>query len=108
MLKHIIGRSPAVFVIKKVGSNFLYRGGSENTVLNESVQFTKETNTPKLPIMKNIQLNKLLRNEAKRKLTKNEKLVQSVVESAELSRIISENDFKNLEEMYEFMQKYVT
>lgn len=56
--------------------------------------------------MTNSQLNDLLRNNAKRSLTKNQKLLKSVVEQAELSRVISEHDFKNLEEMYQFLQKY--
>jgi hypothetical protein len=33
-------------------------------------------------------------------------LIKDVVEEAELSRAISEKDFKNLEEMYEFLHKY--
>lgn len=48
----------------------------------------------------------MLKNKAKRKLTKNEKLIKAVVEQAELSRTISEHDSNNLEEMYQFLQKY--
>ena len=109
MLKQIIGPSPAVFVIKKVGSSLFCRGGNENTVLHpnkEFVQFTEGASEPKPLRMTQLQLNELLKNEAKRKLTKNEKLIKSVVEQAELSRAISEHDFKNLEEMYQFIQKY--
>ena len=109
MLKQIIGPSPAVFVIKKVGSSLFCRGGNENTVLDpnqEFVQFTEGAREPKPSRMTQLRLNELLKNKAKRKLTKNEKLIKAVVEQAELSRAVSEHDFKNLEEMYQFLQKY--
>ena len=105
MLKKIIGPSPAVFVIKKVGSSLFCRGGSENTVLQPN-QYTEGASEPKPPRITQIDLNKLLQNKVKRKLTKNEKLIKDVVERAELSRAVSEKNFKNLEEMYEFVHKY--
>ena len=109
MLKQIIGGSPAIFVIKKVGSHLFCRGRSENTVLQPNQEFIQQTegaSKPKPERITQIDLNKLLQNEAKRKLTKNEKLIKDVVEKAELSRAVSEKDFKNLEEMYEFVHKY--
>ena len=109
MLKGIIGPSPAVFVIKKVGSSLFYRGGNENPVLQpnqEFVPFTEEASETKLPRITQLDLNELLQNKAKRKLTKNEKLIKSIVEQAELSRTVADHDFKNLEEMYAFLQKY--
>ena len=71
MLKQIIGPSPAVFVIKKVGSSLFCRGGNENTVLHpnkEFVQFTEGASEPKPPRMTQLQLNELLKNEAKKKI----------------------------------------
>jgi len=109
MFKQIIGTYPAVFVIKKVGSSLFCRGGNETTVLDpnqEFVQLIEEASEPKPRRMTQLEVNELLKNKAKRKLTKNEKLIKSVVEQAELSRVVSEHDFKNLEEMYEFLQKY--
>ena len=109
MLKQIIGPSPAIIIIKKVGSSLFCRGGNENTVLDpnqEFVQFTEGAREPKPSRMTQLRLNELLKNKAKRKLTKNEKLIKAVVEQAELSRAVSEHDFKNLEEMYQFLQKY--
>lgn len=106
MLKQIIAGSPAVFIIKKVGSSLFCRGGSENTVLQPNQEFIQYTSEPKPSRIKQISLNKILQNEAKRKLTKNEKLIKDIVEKAELSRAVSEKDFKNLEEMYEFIHKY--
>ena len=109
MLKQIIGPSPAIIIIKKVGSSLFCRGGNENTVLHpnqEFVQFTEGVSEPKPPRMTQLQLNKLLKNKVKRKLTKTEKLIKAVVEQAELSRAVSEHEFKNLEEMYQFLQKY--
>lgn len=54
MLKQIIGPSPAIFVIKKVGSSLFYRGRSENTVLysnQEFVQFSGGASELKSPRM---------------------------------------------------------
>lgn len=109
MLKQILGHSPAVFIIKKFGSSLLCRGGNEYATLpptQEFGEFTEKASEPKLPRMTQLQLNELLKNKAKRKLTRNEKLIKAVVEQAELSRAVSEHDFKNLEEMYQFLQKY--
>lgn len=109
MLKQIIGPSPAVFFIKNVGSSLFCRGGNENTVLQsnqEFVPFTEEASEMKPPRMTQLDLNELLQNKAKRKLTKNKKLIKSIVEQVELSRTVSEHDFKNLEETYSFLQKY--
>ena len=75
----------------------------------EVVFFTvggSDSSDMKPPRITQLNLTELLQNKAKRKLTKNEKLVKSIVEQAELSRTVSEHDFKNLEEMYSFRQKY--
>lgn len=98
MLKQFIGPSPALFVIKKVGSSLFLRGGSDIPV--------RLTDEPKPPRMGSKQLRQQLSNKAKNQLTRNEALVQSIIERAELSRIVSETDFQNLEEMYAFMHKY--
>ena len=52
------------------------------------------------------QLRQYLSNKAKNQLTRNEALVQSIIDQAELSRVVSETDFQTLEEMYAFMHKY--
>lgn len=52
------------------------------------------------------QLHEHLRNKAKNQLTRNEALVQSIIERAELSRIVSETNFQNIEEMYAFLHNY--
>ena len=109
MLKKIIGPSPAGFVIKKVGSSLFCRGGDGNAVLPPTQEFILPDEGPcetKIPRMSQLDLNKLLQNKSKRGLTKDEKLLVSVIEHAELTRSISKNDFKNLEEWYTFLQKY--
>jgi len=107
MLKQIIGPSPALFVVKKIKNTLSCRGGEGNTVSNhEFVSFTEESSETKPPRIKQFDLNELLQNKAKAKLTKQEQLIKSIVEQAELSRTVSEHDFKNLEEMYSFLQKY--
>jgi len=97
MLKQVIGPSPALFVLKKVRSSLFIRGGSD---------FPLEVIESKPPRMGSKQLHERLRNKAKNQLTRNEALVQSIIERAELSRFVSETDFQNLEEMYAFAHKY--
>ena len=100
MLKQVIGPSPALFVIKKVGSSLFLRGGSDIPIKNLGIT------EPKPPRMGSRQLTERLRNKAKNQLTRNEALIRSIIERAELSRVVSETDFQNLEEMYAFMHKY--
>jgi len=109
MFKKIITPSPAIFVIKRVASHLFFRGGSESANYvgdEEYFKFHDNGSEVKEPRIKNLKLTEMLRNRAKNKLTKNQRLIKDVVEHAELSRAISQNEFKNLEEMYEFMQKY--
>ena len=98
MLKQIIGPSPALFVIKKVKSSLFLRGGSDIPV-----RLADEVKSPR---MTNTQLLERLRKKAKHQLSRNDALVQSIIEKAQLSRAVSESDFQNLEEMYAFMHKY--
>ena len=98
MLKQFIGPSPALFVFKKVGSSLFLRGGSDIPV--------RLTDEPKPPRMGSKELRQHLSNKAKNQLTRNEALVQSIIERAELARVVSETDFQNLEDMYAFIHKY--
>ena len=81
MLKQVIGPSPTLFVIKKVGSSLFLRGGSDILIPNLGVTESKP------PRIVSKQLNEQLRNKTKNRLTRNEALVQSIIERAELSRV---------------------
>jgi hypothetical protein len=57
--------------------------------------------------LNNKKLQQLLFDKAnKAKLTKEQRLVKSVIEEAKLSKIISEKSFENVQEMYEFRRKF--
>jgi len=58
----------------------------------------------KLPRIKNTELRELLSTQAK--LTKEQRLLKSVLEEASLAKVISDKSFQNAQEMYEFRRKY--
>jgi hypothetical protein len=68
MLKQIIGPSPAVFIIKKIRSSLLCRGGSDMAIKVDQPNKKFVKFAEKLLIMTNIQLNELLRNSMKKKI----------------------------------------
>ena len=104
MFRHSLGSSPALYLIKKVNSHLFLRGGDlTDSYLSDEEFF--EVILPKPPRLTNSQLTEMLSKKQK-KLTKNQKLVKSVIEQAQLSRTLSENNFKNVEEMYQFRRKY--
>ena len=57
----------------------------------------------KPPRLTNSQLQEWLETKS---LTKEQRLLKSVIKEAELSRTISEKTFKNLEDMYRLRRKY--
>ena len=108
--RKILGSSPAVYTIKKISSCLFVHGGeTADDYLTDKEFF--EMIGPDIPPYKqkrlsNGELKKLLGTRAK--LTKNQKLVKSVLEEAELSRMISESDFANVEQIYQLRRKYKT
>lgn len=58
----------------------------------------------KLPRIKNTELRELLSTQVK--LTKEQRLLKSVLEEASLAKVISDKSFQNAQEMYEFRRKY--
>lgn len=119
MFSQIIGPSPALFIIRKVRSKIRIRGGSDqlrqdvnrnrhdNTYYAEDEFFNNvkypESDTPR---MSNSEVNQMLANEAKKKYTPDQKLVNSVLQKVKESRIITQSDIQNLEELYAFRRKF--
>lgn len=105
--RQILGQSPALYVIKKVRSHLFFHGGDTTDMYLSDKEFfevmsDKDSNPARLT---NREVTELLSNKAK-KLTKDQKLVKSVIEQAQVSRVLSENSLKNVEEMYELRRKY--
>lgn len=104
--------------IKKVCSKLFFYGGSSGferecmsisdeaffELMNEEIKSPRPRMDPKEVNQWMNPLNKI----NKKRLTRNQKLVKSVLEKAEVSRAISEADFENLQQMREFRHKYST
>lgn len=107
MFKQVLGRSPLLYGVKKIHSHLFFRGGSENNLcLSDEAFFEIMTETiPDKPRrLNNREVQELLSSTAK--LTKEQRLLKSVIEEAKLSKAISEKSFQNIQEMYAFRRKY--
>jgi hypothetical protein len=107
MFKQVLGPSPLLYAVKKIHSRLFFRGGSENNVcLSDEAFFEIMTKTiPDKPRrLNNREVQELLSSTAK--LTKEQRLLKSVIEEAKLSKAISEKSFQNVQEMYNFRRKY--
>ena len=109
MFKQILGPSPLLYGIKKMDSHLFIRGGHENDVcISDDVFFEIMTEDiePKPRRATTRELRKLFDKNNKAILTKEQRLVKSVIEEAKLAKTISEKSFENVQEMYEFRRKY--
>lgn len=117
-IKKIIGPSPAISTIKKFKRIIFCHGGSsvhqdQAPSVAEYVEVDPEPPIVEAPRSKSKppriltrELNDILRKKAKQKLTRDEKLIKSVVDQAELSRVLSEYEFESLAEYYAVRRKY--
>src|SRR5210317_42565 len=104
MFRQILEPSPALYVIKKIHSHLFFHGGdATDTYLSDQEFFEGISDKPVR--LTNPKVTEMLSNKTK-KLTKDQRLVKSVIEQAQISRVIYENSFKNVEEMYELRRKY--
>jgi hypothetical protein len=110
MFKKVLGPSPLLYVVKKIQSRLSFRGGSENNVRVSDEAFFEimiESIPEKPRRLNNREVRELmLSNTAK--LTKQQRILKSVIEEAKLSKAISEKSFQNIQEMYNFRRKYKT
>ena len=131
MFSQIIGPSPALSMVRKVRSKIRIRGGSDK--LRQDVNRNRHDNTyyaddeffndvkqdfertggttfkspeSDTPRMTNSEVNQMLANEAKKKYTPDQKLVNSVLQKVKESRIITQSDIQNLEELYAFRRRF--
>ena len=112
MFRKILGSSPLLCGVKKIHSHLFFRGGNENDVcLSDEAFFEMVTETTdsgpnknKLRRLNSREVRDLLSTKAK--LTKEQRLLKSVLEEASLSKAISDKGFQNVQEMYEFRRKY--
>nr|YP_010283344.1 hypothetical protein MKU01_pgp030 [Psammodictyon constrictum]ULD16463.1 hypothetical protein [Psammodictyon constrictum] len=114
MFRKILGPSPLLYGVKKIHSNIFFRGGSENDVclsddaffeiMTDSIDSDPNKNKPRR--LSNREVRELLAIQSKSKLTKQQRLLKSVLDEANLSKSISEKGFQNVQEMYEFRRKY--
>jgi len=108
MLRYILGPSPALYTIDKLRSHLFFKGGQINDLYytdEEFFSFITNDEDVKPPRLTNKEVTEILNTKTK-KLTKDQKLIKSVIEETQITKIITENNFKNLEEMYEFRRKY--
>ena len=130
MVRNLLGFSPLLFGIKKMSTKLFFRGGADDaTCLSDSEFFDligegicidkeieidisrPEPHIPKPKAFKkrrltNPELRKILDSNSKIKLTRNQRLLKSVIDECRLTENLSELNFQTLEEMYEFRRKY--
>lgn len=123
IINRIIGPSLLLRGVGKINSHLFSRGGHQQDkdicysdeaffemelenieldnkeILSDEIDFER-----KIPRATNSEVRDLL--SAKGKLSKNQRLVKSVIEEAKLSRIISNKNFQDLKDVYEFRRKY--
>lgn len=112
MFKKILGPSPLLFGVKRIHSHLFFRGGHENDVcLSDEAFFEMMTEAIESDFTKskprrlnNREVRELL--SSKSRLTKEQRLLKSVLKEASLSKAISEKNFQNVQEMYDFRRKY--
>ena len=91
MFKQVLGPSPLLHVVKKIHSRLFFRGGSENEACLSDQAFFEmmsETIPDKPPRLNDREVRELLSSTAK--LTKQQRILKSILEEATLSRAISE------------------
>ena len=113
MFKQILGPSPLLWGVKKIHMHLFFNGSSQNNdvclsdeafleLMTEPSDADPNKNRPHR--MSTREVRELLSTKAK--LTKEERLLKSVLEEANLSKAISDKGFQNVQEMYKFRKKY--
>jgi hypothetical protein len=105
--KKILGPSLLLKGVKKIRNRLFFRGGSDNDVCISDEAFFEalmETIPSKPRRLSNKEVQELLSSTAR--LTKEQKIVRSVLEEVNLSKAISEKGFQSIQEMYDFRRKY--
>lgn len=111
MIIKILGPSPLLKGAQTVITCLNFRGGSsfENDVcLSDEAFFEIMTQDVELkpPRLNERETRKLLSSNENLKLSKDQKLFKSVVKEAKLTRMVTQENFKSAQEMYEFRRKY--
>ena len=108
IINKIVGPSPLLFGVRQMHSNLFFRGGNQDVCYSEDGFFKiiseniDVDNKPRRATSKEVQ--ELF--SSKGKLTKDQRLVKSIIEEANLSRTISNESFDKLKDTYEFRRKY--
>ena len=107
MFRRIFGPSPVLYTVKKLHSCLFFKGGeTEDLYLSDQEFFEVIYDEDLKPRrLTNRELTEMLSAKVK-KLTKDQRLLKSVIEEAQLSRVISETNFKNVEEIYQLRRRY--
>lgn len=112
MFQKILGPSPLLYSIKQIQSRVFFRGGDSNDMCLSDESFFElisehienDTKTDKPRRMNHQELRELISTRSK--LTKEQRLIKSVLEEAKLSKSISEKGFKDAQSIFEFRRKY--
>jgi hypothetical protein len=113
MFKQILGPSPLLWGVKKLHMHLFFNGSSQNNdvclsdeaflkLMTEPSDADPNKNRPHR--MSTREVRELLSTKAK--LTREQRLVKSLLEEANLSRTISDKGLENVQDMYEFRRKY--
>ena len=117
MIHKLLGPSLMISGVKKVHNYLSLRAGAQAQSPNVDVDvcFSDEdffemiseqsSGVKKKARLSDREVRNLLSANTK-KLTSDQRLVKSVLEEAQISRVLTDKNFKNLEEMYTFRRKY--
>jgi len=113
MFRKILGPSPLLCGVKKIHSHLFFHGGSKNDACLSDEEFfemiteiMEDPNNQKPRRLTNCEVVELF--SARAKLTKEQRLLKSVLKEATLSNNIAQKGFQNIEQMYDFRRKYKT
>ena len=108
IINMVFGSSPLLHGVRKVHSHLFFRGGSSEVCYEDSQFFEILSETidgePKCRRASPKEIRDLFSEQAK--LTKDQRLVKSIMEEIEAARRISDKDFKNLKDLYEVRRKF--
>ena len=109
IINFVLGPSPLLYGVKRVHSHLFFRGGETQDMCYSDDGFFEiisETvdNQAKPRRASAKEIRDLFSNKAT--LTKDQRLVKSIMDEVELSRTISSKEFRSLKDMYEFRRKY--
>ena len=118
MIQKLIGPLPVIYGVKKVHNYLSHRAGAQpqspgidaDVCLSDEEFFQmiieqSESSVKKHPRLSNQEVRNLLSANTK-SLSRDQRLLKSILEEAQVSRVLTDKNFKSLEDMHNYRRKY--